>query len=61
MTIIATVVSQTQMAAVIQPAPTITATIAPRGAAGFIDNSQVDGGRADSNYAATTPVDGGNA
>lgn len=59
--IIATIVSQTQISAVIQPAQTITATIAPRGAAGYIDNSQVDGGRADSNYAATTPVEGGNA
>jgi hypothetical protein len=59
--IIATIVSNTQIAAVIESTPTITATILPRGAAGYIDNSQVDGGRADSNYAATAPIDGGNA
>lgn len=61
MTITATVVSRKLIQAVIQPAPKITATILPRGAGGFLDNSQIDGGRADSNYAATLPVDGGNA
>lgn len=60
-TIAVTVVTQEHISAVIQPAPTLTATILPRGAGGYLDNSQVDGGRADSSYAATLPIDGGTA
>ena len=33
----------------------------PQGEPGWLANSQVDGGRADSSYAATLPIDGGTA
>jgi hypothetical protein len=39
----------------------IRGAIAARGPAGFIVNSQIDGGRADTNYTGTSPIDGGNA
>jgi hypothetical protein len=61
MTIPVSVLSATQLQAAIAAQQIITATISPRGAPGWVENSQVDGGRADSNYAATLPVDGGDA